>query len=250
MITDPEGTVLALFASFCRIGACFMMIPGIGSYRVPAQIRLFVAIAASIALLPIMWSSIYPKVAVGATSYVGLIFVEILIGAVLGLIARFYTLALQFAGTATAMMIGFNALPAPEIVEQEQSPQLAAMIGFTGLLILFMMDFHHLVIEALTASYDFMPVGSDFDAQMALVTLTDTLSASFLTMLRLISPFVVYGLTFNLAVGMVNKLAPQIPVYFISLPFLLTGGLILLFYGSNDFFSQFAETFVPVFNGR
>ena len=34
------------------------------------------------------------------------------------------------------------------------------MIGFIGLLILFVMDFHHLVIEALTASYDFMPVGS------------------------------------------------------------------------------------------
>lgn len=250
MILDPEGTVLALFASFCRIGACFMLIPGIGSYRIPAQIRLFVAVAASIALLPLMWPSIYPKIAIGTSGYVSLIFVEILIGAVLGLIARYYTLALQFAGTATAMMIGFNSLPAMDVVEQEQQPQLATMIGFTGLLILFMLDFHHLVIEALTASYDFMPVGGGFDVQMALVTLTDTLSASFLTMLRLISPFVVYGLTFNIAVGMVNKLAPQIPVYFISLPFILTGGLILLFYGSSDFFHEFAAGFAPVFDGR
>lgn len=242
--------MLALFASFCRIGACFMLIPGIGSYRIPPQIRLFVAVAASIALLPLMWPSIYPKIAIGTSGYVSLIFVELLIGAVLGLIARFYTLALQFAGTATAMMIGFNAMPAMDVVEQEQQPQLGTMIGFTGLLILFMLDFHHLVIEALTASYDFMPVGGGFDVQMALITLTDTLSASFLTMLRLISPFIVYGLTFNLAVGMVNKLAPQIPVYFISLPFILTGGLILLFYGSNDFFHEFAVGFAPVFDGR
>ncbi|MCR9137914.1 MAG: flagellar biosynthetic protein FliR [Alphaproteobacteria bacterium] len=250
MILDPEGTVLALFASFCRIGACFMLIPGIGSYRIPPQIRLFVAVAVSIALLPLMWPSIYPKVATGASTYVSLIFVEILIGAVLGLIARFYTLALQFAGTATAMMIGFNAMPGMDIVERESQPQIGTLIGFTGLLILFMLDFHHLVIEALTASYEFMPVGGGFDVQMALVTLADTLSASFLTMLRLISPFVVYGLTFNIAVGMVNKLAPQIPVYFISLPFILTGGLILLFYGSNDFFHEFAAGFAPVFDGR
>ncbi len=250
MITDPEGTVLALFAAFCRIGACFMLIPGIGSYRIPPQIRLFVAVAASIALLPLMWPSIYPKVATSATGYVGLVFGEILIGSVFGLIARFYTLALQFAGTAMAMMIGFNTMPAADIVEREQQPQLATLIGFTGLLILFMLDFHHLVIEALTASYDFMPVGGGFDPQRALVTLSDTLSASFLIMLRLISPFLVYGLTFNLAVGMVNKLAPQIPVYFIALPFILTGGLLLLFFGSNDFFQQFAEGFVPVFDGR
>ena len=250
MIFDPEGTVLALFAAFCRIGACFMLIPGIGSFRIPPQIRLFVAIAVSIALLPLMWDAIYPRVAAGAATYVGLVFTEILIGAVLGLIARFYTLGLQFAGTSIAMVIGFNAMPTPDIVEQEQTPSLGVMIGFTGLLILFMLDFHHLVIEALTASYGFMPVGSGFDAQRALVTLTDTLSESFLIMLRLISPFIVYGLAFNIAVGMVNKLAPQIPVYFISLPFILTGGLILLFYGSNDFLTQFAEGFAPVFDGR
>ena len=250
MILDPEGTVLALFAAFCRIGACFMLVPGIGSYRIPVQIRLFVAVAVSIALLPLMWDSIYPRVATGASTYVGLVFTELLIGAVLGLIARFYTLGLQFAGTTMAMVIGFNAMPAPDIVEQEQQPQLATMIGFTGLLILFVMDFHHLVIEALTASYDFMPVGSSFDPQRALVTLTDTLSATFMIMLRLLSPFLIYGLAFNIAVGMVNKLAPQIPVYFISLPFILAGGLILLFYGSNDLLTQFGEGFAPVFYGR
>ena len=125
MILDPEGTVLALFAAFCRIGACFMLVPGIGSYRIPVQIRLFVAVAVSIALLPLMWDSIYPRVATGASTYVGLVFTELLIGAVLGLIARFYTLGLQFAGTTMAMVIGFNAMPAPDIVEQEQQPQLA-----------------------------------------------------------------------------------------------------------------------------
>lgn len=250
MIPDPEGTVLALFAAFCRIGGCFMLIPGIGSYRVPPQIRLFVAIAVTIALLPLMWSSIYPRVSVGAGTYVGLVFSELAIGVVFGLIARYYTLGLQFAGTAIAMVIGFNAMAATDMIEQEQSPPLASLIGFTGLLILFMLDFHHLVIATLTASYDFMPVGQGFDPQRALVTLSDTLSTAFVTMLRLISPFLVYGLIFNLAVGMINKLAPQIPVYFISLPFILTGGIILLYYGSSDFLVQFAEGFAPVFHGQ
>ena len=69
-------------------------------------------------------------------------------------------------------------------------------------------------------------------------------------MLRLLSPFLIYGLVFNIAVGMVNKLAPQIPVYFIALPFIMTGGLLLLYYGSSDFLVQFAEGFVPVFDGQ
>ncbi|MCY6382372.1 flagellar biosynthetic protein FliR [Hoeflea prorocentri] len=250
MITDPEGTVLALFASFCRVGACFMIMPGLGSARVPPQVRLFVAIAASMALLPLMWQSIYPKVETSTGGYVSLVVVEILIGSVLGLVARFYVLALQFAGTAVSMMIGFNAMASAGLESPDPQTELGNLIALTGLLILFMLDFHHIVIEALAMSYELMPVGGSFDPQMALVTLSDTLSASFMTILRLISPFIIYGLIFNLAVGMVNKLAPQIPVYFISLPFILTGGLFLLFFGSGEFFSQFADGFVPVFDGR
>ena len=45
MITDPEGTVLALFAAFCRVGGCFMLMPGFSSARIPMQIRLFVSVA-------------------------------------------------------------------------------------------------------------------------------------------------------------------------------------------------------------
>ncbi len=63
-----------------------------------------------------------------------------------------------------------------------------------------------------------------FNPQAALVDVTDTLSESFLVVLRLGSPFVAYSLLVNLTIGFVNKLVPQIPVYFISLPFVIAGG--------------------------
>lgn len=239
-----------MFAAFCRIGTCFMLLPGFGTMRVPVMVRLFVAIAVSFSILPVMWSAIYPRVSEAGPGYIGLVGVEVLIGAVIGLLARYYVLALQFAGTVMSMMIGFNALPSSGIDEAEAQTSLSALIGIAGLLILFMFDFHHLVIISLTNSYNFMPMGFDFDAQLALVSLTDTLVASFKLILQLSAPFILYGLTFNLAVGMVNKLAPQIPVYFISLPFLLAGGLLLFYFGSGDFLTIFGAGFEPVFTGR
>jgi flagellar biosynthesis protein FliR len=250
LIEDPQGTVLAMFAAFCRIGACFMLLPGFGTFRVPMQVRLFIAIGVSFSLLPILWDAIYPRVVGGGTGYIGLIGVELLIGTVIGLLARYYVLALQFAGTVISMMIGFNALPGSGIDEQEAQTALSSMISFTGLLILFMLDFHHVVIVSVTNSYEFMPLGLTFDSQLALVSLTDTLLASFKLILQLSSPFILYGLTFNLAVGMVNKLAPQIPVYFISIPFLLAGGLVLVYFGSPDFFRLFGAGFEPIFMGQ
>lgn len=249
MIEDPEGTVLALFLAFCRIGGCFMVLPGFSSFRVPLQIRLFIAVAVSMALLPTLWDTIYPTVQSGERVYILLVGAEMLIGVTLGLIARFIVLSLQYAGTGISMAIGFNSSPSGGVIENDPEGPLTSLITFTGLFILFLTDFHHVVIASLVRSYTFMPMTIGFEPRMALLTLTDTLTGSFMLVLRLASPFLAYGLIFNLSIGMVNKLAPQIPVYFISIPFILAGGLILFYFGSHTFFSQFADGFEALFMG-
>lgn len=249
MIDDPTGTVLAIFAAFCRIGACLMVMPGFSSFRIALQIRLFAAVALSIALLPLLWDTIYPRVQGGGASFIYIIGVEIFIGAFIGLLARMVVLSMQFAGTAISVAIGMNGQPGAPIIENEPEGQLTAFITFTALLLLFMADFHHLVIETLVRSYEFLPMGGAFGAQRALVSLTDTLSSTFVAVLRLAAPFIVYGLVFNFSIGMVNKLAPQIPLYFISIPFLLAGGLILFYFGSTNFFTLFSASFGPLFEG-
>ncbi len=249
MITDPEGTVLALFAAFCRIGGCFMVLPGFSSARVPTQMRLMIALAISMAILPLMWEELYAATRVNSSSYIVLIGGEIFVGVTLGFIARYITLGLQFAGAAMSSMIGFNAAPSPGIVERDPQSDITTIISFTAIVLLFTADFHHMIIKTLVNSYEFMPIGEGFKTRMALVSITDTLTATFMLMLRLASPFIVYGLIFNLAIGMVNKLAPQIPIYFISIPFILAGGLILLFFGIAEFLSLFLDGFVQIFQG-
>ena len=247
MIEDPEGTVLALFLAFCRIGGCFMVLPGFSSFRVPLQIRLFVAVAVSMALLPTLWDTIYPNVKGGGGGYIILVGAEMLIGVTLGLVARYIVVSLQYAGTAISMAIGFNSSPGAGVIENEPEGPLTLMLTFTALFILFLTDFHHMIIASLVRSYGFMPMSTGFEPRLALMTLTDTLAGSFMLALRLASPFLAYGLIFNLSIGMVNKLAPQIPVYFISIPFILTGGLILFYFGSNTFFSLFVDGFAALF---
>ena len=250
MISDPEGTVLALFAAFCRIGACFMVLPGLSSARVSVQVRLMVSIAVSMAILPLMWETLYAQTKVSNTEYIIIIGGEMFIGITMGLITRYIVLGLQFAGTAMSMAIGFNAAPSQGIIEYDPESDLTSIITFTAVILLFMTDFHHLIIETLVRSYEFMPIGAGIQAQMALVSLSDTLASTFLLMLRLASPFIIYGLIFNLAVGLVNKLAPQIPIYFISIPFILTGGLLLVYFGISDFLVLFMDGFYQIFEGQ
>lgn len=249
MIPDPEGLILAAFAAFCRIGGCFLVLPGFSSARVPQMVRLLIAIGVSFAILPLMWNDIYPKSRLAGSAYVSMVFIETAIGVVLGLITRYYILGLQFAGTVISMMIGFNAPPAGDVLEDSAESQITNLLGFAALLVLFMLDFHHQVIVAIVDTYKVMPPGAGFDPQKALITLTDTLSATFLIMLRLSSPFIIYSLLFNVAIGFINKLAPQMPIYFISTPYLLAGGLFLLFLGIAAMLSLFGDAFRTIFTG-
>ena len=147
------------------------------------------------------------------------------------------------------MMIGFNAPPAADVLEDTAENQLTNLISFAGLMVLFMLDFHHVILASIVDSYKVMPLGVGFDPQGVLITLTNALETTFYIMLRLASPFIIYGLLFNLAIGMVNKLAPQMPLYFISLPYLIMGGMFLLYLGIAAMLKLFADGFGPMMQG-
>jgi len=244
------GVVITAFVAFCRVGGCFLLMPGMSSARVPIQIRLFVAIAATGALLIYLWDQIAPHASRNPAVLLALIVSETLIGSLIGLMARLYVLALQFMATAIAMLMGFGGNGGASIDEPDPQAALGSLISFSALMLLFVFDFHHEIIKALVMSYQLAPVSALFNPQSALVDVTDTISESFMVMIRLGSPFIAYAILVNLAIGFINKLTPQIPVYFISLPFVIAGGLTILYFAVPTMLSLFADGFVDVTIGR
>lgn len=239
-----QSFVLAAFLAFCRVGACFMLMPGLSSIRLPLQIRLFTAVAVTVGLLAFLWDKIYPFVDSRPSIFVPMIVSELLVGGLIGAMTRLYMEALRFMGAGIAMLIGYGGAGGPAIEEPEPQAALAALISFSALLLLFALNFHHEVIRALISSYNVAPVNVFFSAQASLVDVTDTISEAFLLVLRLGSPFVAYAILVNLAIGFVNKLTPQIPIYFISLPFVIAGGLILFYFAIPTLLSLFGDGFV------
>jgi flagellar biosynthetic protein FliR len=245
-----QSVVIAAFLAFCRVGGCFMLMPGLSSARVPLQVRLFVAIAAAGALLIHLWDRIAPFATREPATLLLLIASESLIGALIGLMARLYVLALGFIAAAIGTLIGLGNLAGMSIEESELEGPLGSIISFSALMLLFVFDFHHEIIKALVMSYEVAPISAMFDPRSALVDVTDTVSDSFMVMIRLGSPFLAYAILVNLGIGFINKLTPQIPVYFISLPFVIAGGLIILYLAVPTMLSLFADGFLDVTIGR
>ncbi|RIU50153.1 flagellar biosynthetic protein FliR, partial [Klebsiella pneumoniae] len=145
--------VMALFLAFCRIGACLMVMPGFSSARLPMQIRLLLAMALSMAILPLLWDTIYPLVKTDTITYLKFIFFESLVGATFGMIAHLYVLGMQFAATAIGTAISFTGPPVQDALEDTSENQLSSMLSYGVLLLLFILDFHHVVFRAIVDSY-------------------------------------------------------------------------------------------------
>ncbi|MBX9589530.1 MAG: flagellar biosynthesis protein FliR [Hyphomonadaceae bacterium] len=240
----PPETILVVFLLFCRIGGCLMLMPGFSSPRVPVQVRLFLAVAVTLALTPLLLSTVNSAVPDPAPPLVmHLIVSETLIGVLIGLIGRLFYMALQFMATAAAQLAGFNPVGGAPIEDTEPLPPLATFITLTATVLLFVTDQHWEVLRALLASYSVLPIGEPMAAALSLARLADGFSSAFILALQISSPFIVYALIINLMVGIANKLTPQIPVYFISMPFVLAGGLILLYFTIGEALRLFIAGF-------
>ncbi|HEX2841761.1 flagellar biosynthetic protein FliR [Hyphomicrobium sp.] len=244
MTTITAGTVLLTFLVFCRIGGCLMIMPGFGSPRIPTQVRVYLAVSVTLALAPLLVPQVQGDLGKATPINIGqLILSETLVGASIGIMARIFFLALQFMGTAVAMLIGFSGMADAPIEEGEPAPAIANILTLTATVLLFTTGLHVEVMRALVASYSVISVTDLFDPRFALAKVTDSASDSFILIAQLTGPFLAFSLIINFLFGIMNKMTPLIPVYFISAPFVLAGGLLLLYFTFSEALTLFITGF-------
>lgn len=228
--TFSSSLLLAVFLLFCRIGACLMVIPGFGSNRVPVHVRLFIALSVALALSPLLAPGVQaslPDEQLGTVA--GVIGAELLTGAFIGFLGRIFLAALETLTTLVSMAIGLSNMPGMPIDGVDSLPPVANLFTVTATAMVFITNQHWEILRGLAASYEAIPVGQPLAAVTSLEQFAEQLGRTFILALRVCSPFIVYTVVVNFAVGLVNKLTPQIPVYFISMPFVIAGGLYFLY---------------------
>jgi flagellar biosynthesis protein FliR len=217
----------AFLLTFGRVGTMVMLVPGIGEQNLPARVRLSIALLLTAILLPahqkaytVDFNSLGPVIV--------LLVQEIIVGAVLGLTARLAISALQVAGFVIANQLGLGFVTAIDPTQNQQGVLVGNFLSVLGITLIFATDLHHLVIAALNDSYSLfapgeMPLSGDVAKHV-----TQVIATSFRIGIQLSAPFLVFGLLFNLGLGVLSRLMPQMQVFFIGLPLSIMLGLLLL----------------------
>ncbi len=217
----------AFMLVFARIGTMVMLLPGLGEMNVPVRVRLTMALSLAAVLLPLHQNA-YQIDRRSFGPLLAMLGEEMFIGAVLGLAARLTMSSLQVAGSIIAQQIGLGFVTAVDPTQGEQNVIVGNFLSMLGVTLIFAVDLHHLVIAGLNDSYTlFAPGELPLLGDVAELT-TRTVAGAFRIGIQLSAPFLVFGLVFNVGLGVLSRLMPQMQVFFVGMPLSILAGLLIL----------------------
>lgn len=223
----PEQ-VFAYLLVFARLGSMMMLLPALGDTSIPARVRLSLALVVSLIIYGLVGASL-PTMPTGVLEMFGLLLTEIVIGLFIGGSARLLMSALHVAGTVIAYNTGLAAAQAFDPAQGAQSAIFSQFLTVLGVTLIFATNLHHLMLAAMHDSYRIFTPGMAPDVADFASLVTQTVATSFRLGIQMSAPFLVYGLVFNVGLGLVARLMPQLQVFFIAMPInILLGYAVLL----------------------
>lgn len=221
------GSLFQFFLVFARLGGAIMLLPGFGEAYVPPRVRLIFALTVSVALMP-MISDRLPAMPAGIDRFAGLLLMEIGIGVFFGTIARLILLGAQSAGTVIALQIGLASALVNDPTTQQQAAITGNFLLALTVVLIFATGLDHMTLKGLVGTYAIFPPGelpplSDVADHAARIV-----ADSFAVGIQMATPFLVYGIVFAVALGLLARLMPTLQVFFIAMPMQILAGLALL----------------------
>lgn len=207
-----------------RVGAAVSFLPGFGEAFVPPQVRIFLAVTLALCLTPVV-DALMPAPDPG--NFLSHLLAEICVGGMIGLLIRLFTLTLELAGTIISFQMGLSAAMAFNPALSQQGSLISSLLMMAGLVLVFSLNIHHVFLAGLVKSYDLFPLGDFPDISAAGTALIDLLTRSFLVAVQVSAPFLVIQLLFVFGVGLINRLMPQLQLFFVTMPVQIFIGMIL-----------------------
>jgi flagellar biosynthetic protein FliR len=202
---------------FLRVGAMMALLPAFGEQMVPARVRLVLALAFTAIVFPAVAPQTPSTLTLTAAA------IEVAVGLTLGIGLRLLVLALQFAGSIAAQSASLSQLFASAGAEPQ--PAVSTLFTVSALALAVQAGLHVRAAELMILSYDMFPVGDWPQAGAAAEWGVAQVARATALAFTLAAPFVLAALIWNLALGVMNRAMPMLPVSFLGAPALSLGAL-------------------------
>lgn len=239
-----HGQALILFSLIAaRMITMVTLIPFLGSKNAPGPVKVGIALMLSCLVWPLATANLQGAVPMSLMPYLVMMLKEVFVGFALGFVTAQIFYAVEMAGQIIDVVRGTNQvqLMVPEITER--SSPYGDMYYQIALILFLSVGLHEVFFEGLVQSFISIPInklppfssGSPAFYQEFMFLLAEI----FKIAVTLSLPIAAVCLIINIAFGLINRIAPQINAYFLSMPAIAIGGMAISLAALSMTFSQF-----------
>ncbi|AKQ67679.1 Flagellar biosynthesis protein FliR [Myxococcus hansupus] len=217
---NVSAVIFTVALVMCRVMPLLIFSPFLGGEVVPTELKMGIGLTLSIVLYPIIAGSV-TAIPLSAMPYIALMAKEIFIGFTMAFVVNTLFEAARVAGNLVDTMAGSNnaQLYVPQLGQQVT---LFSSFKVQLTVVLFLtLDGHHVIIQALADSLVAIPLDGFPNFNSGPWPFFDLMIRVFANLLKvslaLAAPGMLATFLTDVALGAINRVAPQIQVFFISM---------------------------------
>ena len=235
-MTDWPQFLSALTLALVRLSGMVVFTPFFASTALPLRAKAVFVGAMAYLVAPLEATLPGAQVSLGLGSLLG----ELAVGLVYGLSLTLLSEMLIFAGQIAGLQFSFSLVNLLDPGSSIQTPLLGDLFQIAGTLVVITAGLDRVLLASVIRSFRAAPLGGFALTQISALAIVRTASGIFLAAVELAAPVLAATLLLEVAVALLGKLSPQLPVMALTVPLKTITGIAILT-GSLALWPHFIE---------
>jgi flagellar biosynthetic protein FliR len=235
-MTDWTTFLAAMTLALLRVSGMVVFAPFFSSTALPVRAKAVFVLAVAWLLAPLVAALPNARADINFTAILG----ELAIGLLYGLSLALLNEMLLFAGQIAGVQFSFSLVNLMDPSSSIETPLLGNLFQLMGTLVLIAAGLDRILLASLFRSFRAVPLGTYALAPTAALALVRAAGGIFVAAVELAAPILAATMLVEIAIALMGKLSPQLPVMFLTVPFKTLTGFVVLA-GSLALWPRFIE---------
>lgn len=233
---DWQHFLPAMLLVMIRISGLMVFAPVFSSQAIQMRIKVVFSATVAFLLAPTVSTLPLAHASLGMLPILG----ELGVGLIFGLCLSLMNEMLTFAGQVLGMQFSFSLVNLLDPNSQVQTPLMGQLLSLFGSMVFLAAGLHRLLLAALIRSFAEAPLGTVLIGAQTGAALSAAVGGVFLAALQLSAPVIAATLLVEVAITLMGRLSPQLPVMQLTVPAKTMVGYLMLI-GSMALWPRFIE---------
>ena len=223
-MADWTTFLSAMTLALVRVSGMVAFAPFFSSDAIPVRAKAVFAGAVAFLLAPLVAALPHAHTELSLAALLG----ELAVGLVYGLSLALLSEMLIFAGQIVGLQFSFSLVNLLDPTSSIQTPLLGELFQLLGVLVIIAAGLDRILLASMVRSFRAVPLGAYALQPTSALAIVQAASGVFLAALELAAPVLAATMLVEMAIALMGKLSPQLPVMSLSVPLKTLTGFVVL----------------------